>query len=73
VQRDDQAVLTAAGRTLVVIPGGQVLDRAAEANRISLSIANVATGWPADRDLVISSPTSRTSRAARVSSHQADS
>ena len=27
----------------------------------------------ADRDLVISSPTSRTSRAARVSSHQADS
>ena len=46
---------------------------AAEANRISLSIANVATGRPAARDRVISSPTSRTSRAARVSSHHADS
>ena len=46
---------------------------AAEANLISLSMANVATGWPAARDRVISSPTSRTSLAARASSHRADS
>ena len=46
---------------------------AAEAKTIWLSMANVATGWPAARARVISSPTSPTSRAARASSHRAES
>jgi hypothetical protein len=84
VQADHQAVLAAALGGLVMVLADQGGDRAgqlvgeggavgAEAKRISLSMAKVASRCLAAAAPVMSSPTSRTSLAASASSQRADS
>ena len=83
MQRDDEAVRTAAGGGLVVVLGDEAVDVSAssaanaarslaDANRTSLSMPSVASGLPAALAPVISSPTSRTRRPATASSQRAE-